>query len=50
LIDIIDPSVTHKRIDVKEHIQEEAKYHGVTKNKIVPVEDFEKNVLAGGKK
>lgn len=35
---------------MKEKIQEKAQYHGTTVNKTVPVEDFEKNVLAGGKK
>jgi len=39
--EIIEPSITHKRVDVKEKIQEPSKYHGVTTNSIVPVEEFE---------
>ncbi|KAE9377232.1 hypothetical protein N431DRAFT_542614 [Stipitochalara longipes BDJ] len=41
--EVIDPSVTHKRVDVKEKIQEPAKYEGVTTNSAMSVEEFEKN-------
>ncbi len=40
-IEVIDPSVTHKRIDVKEKIQEPAQHHGVTTNSAIPVEEFQ---------
>jgi hypothetical protein len=49
IIEVIDPSITHKRVDVKEKIQEPAKYHGVTTNSAVSVEEFEKK-LDGEKK
>jgi len=39
------PSVTQKRIDVKEKIQEPATYEGVTTNSAVSVEEFEKKKL-----
>ena len=42
--EVIDPSVTHKRVDVKEKIQEPATYDGVTTNAAVSVDEFEKNV------
>jgi len=45
--EVIDPSVTHKRIDVKERIQEPSKHHGVTTNSAIPVEEFDKKL--GGK-
>jgi len=38
--EVIDPSVTHKRVDVKEKIQEPAKHHGVTTNTAVSVDEF----------
>lgn len=50
IAEVIDPSVTHKRVDVKEKIHEASEYHGVTKNAAVPIEDFEKSVLSGDKK
>ncbi|KFY88852.1 hypothetical protein V500_06075 [Pseudogymnoascus sp. VKM F-4518 (FW-2643)] len=40
--EVIDPSITHKRIDVEENIQEPAKYHGVTTNSAVSAEEFKK--------
>ncbi|OBT90024.1 hypothetical protein VE02_01626 [Pseudogymnoascus sp. 03VT05] len=39
---VINPSITHKRIDVEENIQEPAKYHGVTTNAAVSAEEFRK--------
>jgi len=42
--EVIDPSVTHKRVDVKEKIQEPAKNHGVTTNSAVSVGEFEKKL------
>ncbi|RDW80282.1 hypothetical protein BP6252_04920 [Coleophoma cylindrospora] len=45
---VIDPSVTHKRVDVKEKIQEPAENHGVTINSAIPVEEF-KRTLSGVK-
>ncbi|CZR53778.1 uncharacterized protein PAC_03659 [Phialocephala subalpina] len=47
--EVIDPSVTHKRIDVKEKIQEPAKHEGVTTNSAVSVDEFKKK-LNGEKK
>jgi len=47
--EVIDPSITHKRVDVKEKIQEPAKYHGVTTNSAVSVEEFEKKLDEGNK-
>lgn len=41
-IEVIDPSITHKRIDVEENVQEPAKYHGVTTNSAVSAEEFKK--------
>ena len=43
-IEVIDPSVTHKRVDVKEKIQEPAEHHGVTTESAIPVEEFEKKL------
>ncbi|KFY43294.1 hypothetical protein V494_02040 [Pseudogymnoascus sp. VKM F-4513 (FW-928)] len=40
--EVIDPSITHKRIDVEENIQEPAKYHGVTTNSAVSAAEFKK--------
>ncbi|KFY97063.1 hypothetical protein V498_02289 [Pseudogymnoascus sp. VKM F-4517 (FW-2822)] len=40
--EVIDPSITHKRIDVEENIQEPAEYHGVTTNSAVSAEEFKK--------
>ncbi|TVY76073.1 hypothetical protein LSUE1_G005434 [Lachnellula suecica] len=42
--EVIDPSVTHKRVDVKEKIQEPSENHGVTTNSAIPVEEFEKKL------
>jgi len=42
--EVIDPSVTHKRVDVKEKIQEPAKHHGVTTNSAISVDEFEKKL------
>ncbi|KAE8443868.1 hypothetical protein EG329_001277 [Mollisiaceae sp. DMI_Dod_QoI] len=42
--DVIEPSVTHKRIDVKEKIQEPAEHHGVTTNSAISVDEFEKKL------
>jgi hypothetical protein len=46
--EVIEPSVTHKRVDVKEKIQEPAEHHGVTTESAMPVEEFE-NKLNGQK-
>lgn len=43
-IEVIDPSVTHKRVNVKEKIQEPAEHHGVTTNSAISVEEFKKKV------
>lgn len=40
LIEVIDPSVTHKRVDMKEKIQEPAEYHGVTTDSTISAEEF----------
>jgi len=42
--EVIDPSITHKRVDVKEKIQEPAEYHGATTNSAISVEEFEKKL------
>jgi len=42
--EVIDPSVTHKRVDVKETIQEPSEYHGVKTNSALTVDEFEKKV------
>jgi len=42
--EVIVPSVTHKRIDVKEKIQEPAEHHGVTTNSAISVDEFEKKL------
>ncbi|KAH7321751.1 hypothetical protein BKA65DRAFT_407924 [Rhexocercosporidium sp. MPI-PUGE-AT-0058] len=42
--EVIDPSVTHKRIDVKENIQEPSKHHGVTTNSAMSVDEFQKKL------
>jgi hypothetical protein len=42
--EVIDPSVTHKRVDVKEKIQEPSKNHGVTTNSAMSAEDFKKKL------
>jgi len=42
--EIIDPSVTHKRIDVKEKIQEPAENHGVTTKPAMSVEEFKEKL------
>lgn len=47
--EVIVPSVTHKRVDVKEKIQEPSEHHGVTTNSTMSVEDF-KNKVGGNKK
>ncbi|ELR03436.1 hypothetical protein VC83_07202 [Pseudogymnoascus destructans] len=40
--EVIDPSITHRRIDMEQSIQEPAKYHGVTTNAAVSAEEFTK--------
>merc|ERR1711977_741010 len=40
----LDPSVTHKRVDVKENIQEQSKHHGVTTNSAISVDEFQKKL------
>jgi len=45
--EVVVPSVTHKRIDVKEKIQEPAEHHAVTTNSAISVDEFEKKL--GGK-
>jgi len=47
--EVIVPSVTHKRVDVKEKIQEPSKHHGVTTNSTLSVEEFQ-DKLDGEKK
>ncbi|KUJ23455.1 uncharacterized protein LY89DRAFT_606300, partial [Mollisia scopiformis] len=42
--EVIDPSVTHKRVDVKEKIQEPSVNHGVTTNSTISVDEFEKKL------
>lgn len=49
LPEVVDPSVTHKRIDVKERIQEPSENHGITTNSAIPVEEYNKK-LDGEKK
>ncbi|KAK6579657.1 hypothetical protein PZA11_007893 [Diplocarpon coronariae] len=44
--EVIEPSVTHHRVDVKERIQEPSQNHGVTTNSTLSVGEFEKK-LAG---
>lgn len=44
--EVLDPSVTHKRIDIKEKHQEAAVNHGVTTNSAISVDEF-KNKLDG---
>lgn len=39
------PSVTHKRVDVKEVVQEKSRSHGVAKNSTLSKEEFEKKKL-----
>ncbi|KAG9241636.1 hypothetical protein BJ878DRAFT_465963 [Calycina marina] len=46
--EVIVPSVTHKRIDVKEKIQEPSEHHGVTTKQAISVDEF-KNRLDGEK-
>lgn len=45
--EVVVPSVTHKRIDVKEKIKDPSKHHEVTTNSAISVEEFEKKL--GGK-
>ncbi|KAH7393421.1 hypothetical protein BKA64DRAFT_709764 [Cadophora sp. MPI-SDFR-AT-0126] len=42
--EVLDPSVTHKRVDVKENIQEQSKHHGVTTNSALSVDEFQKKL------
>ncbi|RDW92662.1 hypothetical protein BP5796_02056 [Coleophoma crateriformis] len=42
--EVIEPSVTHKRVDVKEKIQEPSEHHGVTTKSAIPVEEFKKKL------
>ncbi|KAJ5042265.1 uncharacterized protein L3040_004818 [Drepanopeziza brunnea f. sp. 'multigermtubi'] len=42
--EVIDPSVTHKRVDIHEKIQEPSKHHGVTTNSTLSREEFEKKI------
>ena len=44
--EVIDPSVTHKRVDIKEKHQEPSEHHGVTTNSAISVDEF-KNKLDG---
>lgn len=44
VLEVVDPSVTHKRIDVKEDIQEQGVNHGVTTNAAISAEEFEKKL------
>jgi hypothetical protein len=39
-VEVLDPSVTHKRIDVHEKHQEPSKNHGVTTESAMSVDDF----------
>jgi len=48
IAEVIDPSVTHKRIDIKEKHQEPSQHHGVTTNSAISVDEF-KNKLDGEK-
>ncbi|KAH6715517.1 hypothetical protein BKA61DRAFT_604776 [Leptodontidium sp. MPI-SDFR-AT-0119] len=47
--EVIDPSITHKRVDVKEKIQEPSKHHGVTTNSAMSVDEFQKKIDQEGK-
>ncbi|TVY46415.1 hypothetical protein LOCC1_G003771 [Lachnellula occidentalis] len=47
--DVIVPSVTHKKVNVKERHQEESENHGVTTKSAMSVDDF-KNKLDGSEK
>merc|ERR1711939_1228627 len=42
--EVLDPSVTHKRVDVKENIQEQSKHHGVTTNSAISVDEFQEKL------
>jgi len=42
--EVIEPSVTHKRVNMKEEIQEPAEHHGVTTESTIPVEEFKKKL------
>jgi len=44
--EVIVPSVTHKRVDVKEKVQEPSEHHGVTTNSAISVEEFEKKLAS----
>jgi hypothetical protein len=48
LTEVIDPSVTHKRIDIKEKHQEPSEHHGVTTNSAISIDQF-KDKLDGDK-
>jgi len=47
--EVIDPSVTHKRVDVKEKIQEPSTNEGVTTNSAISADEFQ-HKLNGEKK
>ncbi|KAH6704223.1 hypothetical protein BKA61DRAFT_636074 [Leptodontidium sp. MPI-SDFR-AT-0119] len=42
--EVIVPSVTHKKVDVHEKIQEQSKHHGVTTNSSMSVDEFQKKL------
>ncbi|KAK0099878.1 hypothetical protein ONS95_013297 [Cadophora gregata] len=42
--EVLDPSVTHKKIEVKENIKEQSKHHGVTTNSAMSVDEFQKKL------
>ncbi|TVY33228.1 hypothetical protein LSUB1_G006117 [Lachnellula subtilissima] len=46
-IEVIDPSVTHKKVNIKETHQEPSEHHGVTTKSAISVDDF-KNKLDEG--
>ncbi|KAL2068134.1 hypothetical protein VTL71DRAFT_16232 [Oculimacula yallundae] len=43
--EVVDPSVTHKRVDIKENIHEASVHHGVTKNSTMSVDEFQKKLI-----
>ena len=45
-IEVIVPSVTHKKVNIKETHQEPSEHHGVTTKSAISVDDF-KNKLEG---
>lgn len=38
------PSVTHKKVDIKENIQDPAQHHGVTTNAAMTAEEFKRKL------